>query len=114
MEKISESSYVMSIEEFLDMFETPKTKEEIMKIKEMDAPLNLTSGQFAMVAQALIVHNIMMDTIDQQEAEMLLQFSNILEVALVEKFADNKEMLKRAFLSGKTHAKHTKKEREEK
>lgn len=114
MEKISERSYVMSIEEFLDMFETSKTKEEIMKIKEMDAPLNLTSGQFAMVAQALIVHNIMMDTIDQQEAEMLLRFSNILEVALVEKFADKKEMLKRTFTSGKTHAKHTKKEREEK
>jgi hypothetical protein len=55
-----------------------------------------------------------MDTIDQQEANMLLQYSDILEVALVEKFADKKEMLKRTFTSGKTHAKHTKKEREEK
>lgn len=114
MEKIGEHSYCMTMEEVMDMFEIPKTKKEIMKIKEMDAPLNLTSGQFAMVAQALIVHNVMMDTIDQQEAEMLLQFSNILEVALVEKFADKKEMLKRTFTSGKTHAKHTKKEREEK
>ena len=114
MEKIGDGSYAMSMEEFMDMIEENDQKSRLEEVKKLDATLSLTSGQFSMVAKALIVHNIMMDTIDQQEAEMLMQFSDILEVALVEKFADKKEMLKRAFTSGKTHAKHTKKEREEK
>lgn len=97
MEKIGEDSYMMTMEEFMDMIEANDQKSRLEEVKKLDAPLSLTSGQFAMVAKALIVHNIMMDTIDQQEAEMLMQFSDILEVALVEKFAD----------------KNTKKEREE-
>lgn len=86
MEKMGDDSYVMSMEEFLDMITASDTKEKILETKSKDVPLKLTSGQFAMTCKALVVHNIMMDTVSREEAELLMQFGDILEVALVEKF----------------------------